>query len=650
MTDTGVTRLWQDYEYSRAYQANLGLTKNLPMFVRFYEGRQWAAPTEKTKNLPRPVINIIKMICRNKKSAILSTPVRIVYRSDDPDADTEKFNRFSEYIQKELGQEALDKRAVDDGVKKGSYFIHYFWDSEARGKNGVREGALRGEIIDPLNIHFANPRQTDEQKQKWIIIASREDVDSVRAKCDTDVNPDEIVSDSDDNKYGITEKDGDKLCTVLTRYFRMNGEVYCEKATRSTVVNKPFPISPDIEAAKREFGIDGENSRKMDAPNNALPDDAGDKSIIPHAAKAYLYPIVAGNYEKREESIYGLGEVEGLIPNQKSINFFLGMVLLNAQENAWGKYVVLPNALGGQTIRNEPGQVLVDYSNTGSGIRKMTEQSMQSMPLQVVDVITSLTRTVTGASEVMTGETMGSNMSGAAIAQLQSQALLPVEELKESFRLVKEKQGKVLAQFYKLFYKDKDFSYEREDAVRDENGAPVIENGVAQTQTVTVSDVFDGDAYKDVEFEVVVETMSGTKASAAGDINALDVLLAQNRISLKTYINSYPKDALSNKEEILKGIEQDENGQLAQLAAQNAELSAQLEALMSENARYVEAVSRVEALIKENEQLRVFIARLYGEAKEKIALGNARIAEAAGDATAFAKDIADTIGLQPNGQ
>lgn len=275
---------------------------------------------------------------------------------------------------------------------------------------------------------------------------------------------------------------------------------------------------------------------------------------------------------------------------------------------------------------------------------------MQSLPLQVVDVITSLTRTVTGASEVMTGETMGSNMSGAAIAQLQSQALLPVEELKESFRLVKEKQGKVLAQFYKLFYKDKDFSYEREDAVRDENGAPVIENGVAQTQTVTVSDVFDGDAYKDVEFEVVVETMSGTKASAAGDINALDVLLAQNRISLKTYINSYPKDALSNKEEILKGIEQDENGQLAQLAAQNAELSAQLEALMSENARYVEAVSRVEALIKENEQLRVFIARLYGEAKEKIALGNARIAEAAGDATAFAKDIADTIGLQPNGQ
>ena len=43
----------------------------------------------------------------------------------------------------------------------------------------------------------------------------------------------------------------------------------------------------------------------------------------------------------------------------------------------------------------------------------------------------------------------------------------------------------------------------------------------------------------------------------------------------------------------------------------------------------------------------MFIARLYGEAKEKIALGNARIAEAAGDATQFARDIADTIGLQP---
>ena len=104
-TTTEVTSLWEDYQNGLSYQQSSGLAKNLPKFVKFYEGDQWAAPTKNTKNLPRPVVNIIKMICRNKKSAILSVPVKIIYRAEDDMADVEKFNRFADYIQKELGQE-----------------------------------------------------------------------------------------------------------------------------------------------------------------------------------------------------------------------------------------------------------------------------------------------------------------------------------------------------------------------------------------------------------------------------------------------------------------------------------------------------------------------------------------------------------------
>ena len=50
MAERDVTSLWRDYERGQAYQASIGLTKNLPQFVRFYEGKQWPAPTEKTKN------------------------------------------------------------------------------------------------------------------------------------------------------------------------------------------------------------------------------------------------------------------------------------------------------------------------------------------------------------------------------------------------------------------------------------------------------------------------------------------------------------------------------------------------------------------------------------------------------------------------
>lgn len=640
------TTLWEDYQNGLAYQAACGLSKNLPKFVRFYEGDQWAAPTKNTKNLPRPVVNIIKMICRNKKSAILSSPVKIIYRAEDETADVEKFNRFASYIQKEIGQEGLDKKAIDDGVKKGSYFYHYYWDSEAKGKDGIREGAMRCEIIDALNIFFANPRETDEQKQKWILIASREDVDSVRAKCDSDVDKEAIVADESEDKYGTVEQEGNKLCTVLTRYFRKDGEVYWEKATKGVIVNKPTPLAPDLNAAGIQLGIE-------DAPNNSLPDNHKTDNLIPDTVQAYLYPIVVGSYEFREKSIYGLGEVEGIIPNQKAINFNLAMALLNAQEIAWGKYVVLPNALKGQTINNEPGQILIDYSNTGQGIRKMTEQTMQSQPIQLVDTLTQLTRVVTGSSEVMTGETVGSNMSGAAIAQLQSQAQQPIEELKDAFWLVKEKQGKVMAQFFKLYYDNKEFSYEEEVPKSAEN--PIVVSGIEQAKKASFTDIFNSSDYAGVDFNVVVEATSGTKATAAGDINALDLLLAKGQISIKTYLKAYPKDALSNRTEIIKGIEEDEQSQLSQLMQQVKQYEAQLAQSTQIIQQQKETVDKVVALIRENNQLKSFIANLYAESKGKITeanrqikLGNQKIAETMQDATEFASVIAG--GIQKGGQ
>ena len=651
------TTLWDDYQNGLAYQASSGLAKNIPEFVRFFEGKQWAAPTKNTKNLPRPVVNIVKMICRNKKSAILSTPVRLVYQAESEAVNTEKFNHFASYIQKEIGQEALDKKAIDDGVKKGSYFYHYYWDADAEGKDGIEEGGLRCEIIDPLSIFFSNPTETDEQKQKWILIATREDVESVRAKCDGDVDPESITSDESENKYGTVEQEGNKLCTVLTRYFRKNGEVYCEKATKSVVINKAFPIAPDLQAAKRELGIVGDE----DAPNNSLPDNNKGEELKPQGVRAYLYPVVVGNYEIRENSIYGLGEVEGIIPNQKAINFHVAMSLLNAQEIAWGKYIVLPNALRGQVINNEPGQVLVDYTNTGNGIKKMTEQAMQSQPLQLVDNIMQMTRTVTGASEVMTGEVIGANMSGAAIAQLQSQAQQPIEELRDTFWLVKEKQGRVLAQFFKLFYIQKEFTYEEEVPKVDMKGQPVLDmSGNPETEETQMSDVFDSSEFENIEFSVVVEATAGTKATAAGDINALDVLLAKGLITLKTYLKAYPEDALSNRSEILKGIEEDEQNENAQLKQQLQQATQQLEQSLALIQQQRATVDKVVSVIQENNQLKALIAQLYTEAQSKIRsaneqinLGNAKIEETTRDATEFASLIAqmqaqNMQGGQPN--
>ncbi|MBQ7307119.1 MAG: hypothetical protein IJW82_01155, partial [Clostridia bacterium] len=166
-----IDKLNKWYEEGIAYHKSIGLDK-LPTYVDFYEGKQWPAPTQKTKNLPRPVLNIIEMNGENKKSQILSSPIKLVYQSSSDNINVEKFNKFAEYQLKRLGQEELNDDAILDGIMKGSYCIYYYWDKDIPGLDGLVEGDISAQIIDPSNIIFANPNEKNVQKQDWIMIIS----------------------------------------------------------------------------------------------------------------------------------------------------------------------------------------------------------------------------------------------------------------------------------------------------------------------------------------------------------------------------------------------------------------------------------------------------------------------------------------------
>ena len=550
----------------------------------------------------------------------------------------------------------------------------------------VHGGENRGPIVTLSRTHPALVRrlfelEVPEIQDGTVVIKNISRDAGSRTKmsvwsADADVDPEKIVPDTatDENHYDTTEQEGDELCTVLIRYFRKNGEVFCEKATKSVVVNKAFPLTPDYEGALRALsaadggtspeggGIGNSRGEGMDAPNGSAPDNTSGEGqgLRPKGAKAYLYPVVVGQYERREGSIYGLGEVEGLIPNQKAINFNLAMLLLNAQQMAWGKYVVHKDALKGQVITNEPGQTIVDYTGSGQGVKRLAESGSSQQPLQLVETITQLTRSVTGASEVMTGETLGANMSGAAIAQLQSQAQQPIEELRDSFWLVKEKQGRVLAQFFKLFYREAHYTYEQKPspsplaAAPLPGGAAVAMPGMMPMQappagTVTqggkqvVEATFTGADYADVEFDVTCEAMSGTKFSAAGDINILDVLFAKGAISLKTYIQAYPDDALSNKSKLLELIDGEKGDREMQLQQQLQQTQAQLQESAALLEQQKATVDNVVSLIQENNRVKAMLGNLFAEANAKmneanaqIEAGNARIGEVEGDAQELA--------------
>lgn len=611
-----VTALWEMYENGKNYFSKTKLTENITRQRKFFEGEQWKDHNA-NDGLPRPVINIVRFITKNKISNILGTPVTIQYKSYQEKVDVEKFNNFANFITKEIGQDEADNRAVRDGGVEGTYVYHYYWDNEASGITGVKDGAVRVEVLNPLNVMFANPNETDEQKQKYIIIVSRKEVSAVKDIADKDIPKHEleiITADENESPYKEKEQDGTEYCTVITRYFRKDGEVYVEQATKYLLFNKAKSLTPNLKEALKKLGVEDE-----DTANAGLPDtNTAEHSV---EDKFYTYPIVVGSWEERKNCIYGISEVEDLIPNQKAINFSIGLQLLEIQSSM--KYIVEQNALKGQEISTEPMQVLVDYSKTGgNGIRRLSQNQLSAVPMGTIDALMGWIRMVTGATEVITGETTGANSSGVYVQALQQQALKPIEELQQRFWRVKQKQAKVLEQFFKFYYKDAHFVYEKYDKEKD--------------KMVDTPDTFNGADYKGVKFNLVATIGRASKWSDISDIGALEILLQNKALSPKAFIKAYPDSALGRKTELLKAIEEEEKStinQMADMLEQYKQTLAQYDEALKWNQK---TIDNAQSIINENEQLKAKLLELQ-----------AQKTQAQNDAQMFANHIASGNNQMP---
>lgn len=617
------TETWKQFEEGRAYLASINLDETIKTNVDFYEGRQWAKKTEKTKHLPRPVTNITRMIANNKMSSMNNKPCKIVYEADSSDKDSTAFTKFSDYQYKEMQMDKMNRRAAYNGCIKGTYIYHVFWDAEATGKKGKVTGAMRTEILDPRNVIFCNPTQIDEQKQKYIIIAVREEVEAIKESLPDGYDKEAIVAD--DEIDGKKEQDGTEICTVLIKYFKKDGEVYCEKSVKNTVIRDAFPLRPAYEEIERELFAE------EDEANANSPDDTEDtEKATPYSSyKPTLYPIAVGQYIEREDCIYGLSEVEGIIPNQKSINLTTAMILLQVQQESWSKWIVKKDALKGQKITNESGQIITDHSATGDGIKRVGGGQFNSYAMQFLDNFINSTRVVTGSTEVMSGEVISANMSGAAIAQLQAQAQQPIEETRKAFWRVQEKVGRIAEQFYRMYYHNPT-QFKTMEATA---------NGEMQV----VTNEFAASNYDDVEFTVVAKVTAGTASSPAGDIAVLDQLKAEGVITTMQWLEAYPNDALSDKNHLIELTKQAEQNKMKQLEALLVEREGQLKTVLEQNKEAMNALASVQQTNKENEQLREDIAIIYNKLRktQNDAVSLKEYADNAHeDASMFAQEIA----------
>lgn len=510
------TALWEEYRQGLDYQKKMRFHQDFPVFVDFKEGRQWPAPTERTRTLPRPVLNMIDMIVRSKRASVLDQPVSIVYKPgeapDDPvrrQMHVDAAGNLTEYARRiwnEMDMDALNSDAVDDAATNGTGIWYFYWDSTVKGGGEhAYIGELRGEVIDALNFFVANPQVSSVQKQDYILFAQRVRTKDVKRMAKEEGLSGEqiglICSDSDTSEEAYPaarqEMDGEEngKITLLTRFYRRDGEVVFDRGTRSVEIIRGRALTPD------------------GSPRRIT-----------------LYPVACMSWKKRKKCFYGIGEVEGLIPNQKLVNFTLGMQGFAVQQMGFPKVLTRPGALR-QPLTNEPGEVVTDY--VGNGISYLNPPAFSAAAGNLSDTIIQLTRVMTGTTEVVTGEALGANMAASAIIALQNQAKTPVGEIQRRYWRVMREVGRIWKEFFLTYC-----SMPR--AVMVEEGAEVTGR------------VFTGTEYAGYEFDLSVDVGASSEYSAVLAQATLDKMLDRGDITIDQYIELSDPNVAPFKEKFKK--------------------------------------------------------------------------------------------------
>ena len=572
---TPLDRIWRDWAEAGQYHAQINLERAVRVYKDYAEGsgRQERYMPD---GIPHVTIPLVPSIINQKVSTICQDDVRIEFQSNRSERAGNVMTDFCAAMLDRLGFQRIVKRWVRAGLITPASFLHCYWDEDYVGPDAVAKGSIRIEVISCLNVRVANKAVKDMQQQEWIIIASREKVKRVRNAIKDQSKRDLVKPDFADFNSDLTE-DGSETCTVLTRYFRVDGAVYFEKAVRGTMLCPPTPLDPELEILTAEAweALDPEHQHSPDMEPDGKNDSVSRNRFS-------LYPIEILVFTEDEDSYLGIADVENMIAGQNTVNAMYSLAVQNGID-IQAKYVVKEDALENQTITNEVGEVLVDHSRgSGDGIKilagtpQMTNQMLQ-LPLSLIETIKKLK----AASDVTMGD-VSKEYSATAISLLQTAAEKPTEDMVSCKEEAVQRFGRILLQFFKFYYEDTRYMFrlrsgERKD-ISKKFGIPLDEVPTRAEGRFTGTDFLD-----DV-FDVNVTVGQGGKISQATAFAFLQsfftTVVPQTKPSQqRALIDQVPRHVLPNKERLLDLIDEDENGIIAQLTAENEQLKAAVKSL-----------------------------------------------------------------------
>ena len=525
------TPIWALYEKGRNYHRLKGIYTDTDRNYRMYNGDQWGAA--KLGDVEPVQKNFIKPIVKYKVGVIHDNLYAINFSSQN--FENKEFRKEAEKICEMLNKKAariwekdkLDfkgRRITKDAAinDEGIIYVNYDIDKQTP----------LNEIIKKNDIYYGNENDDDIQTQPYILIRKRMPVSNAiemaRDEGLAESKIDMIIGDNDTfEESGEAAKDElDNMVTVVTKMYKKDGTVHFSMATRWVTIKED-----------KDTGLT-------------------------------YYPVAHYNWEEKEGSARGEGEVRFLIPNQIEVNRTEVRRVLTVKYQAYPQKIINREKVANPNAANQVGSII--YTKGGMGVDDVSKIVATLPPAQMSpdvkqlqeDLIT-VTRELAGAGDIATGQINPEDASGRAILAVDQASKAPMTEQKESYKNFIEDLAKIWLDMFIVYSQD---GIKLEEEVTDEM------TGEITTQLVDVPQ----SALQEIQAVVKVDiTPKGTfdkfaQESSIENMYVQGMFNVQRIAELKTYVKLLDDDSVMPKQKLEEAIEiiEEEQQKIAMIQAE----------------------------------------------------------------------------------
>lgn len=512
MDSINVTDIWRDYQRGRDYLNSINLFDKVETCFNMVNGDQWKG-LKYGKERP-PQLNILLPIMKSSTALVGQNIMNIEYISMNYNENRERLLKVTDMLNshakktwERLKMDKLNWEILQDAFIAGNSAYWFYDDANAK------EGKIMVEMLDTTNIMLGDEQQPDIQKQPYILVVQRKQLEDVKniarsfAVDEHDINS--IVADSDTELQinGDNEVKNNQKITVIAKLWKKDGIVHIMRATK-TVVIQP------------ETAIDG----------------------------IKRYPIAMYTWKPRKGLARGDGDIWDKIPNQISINKSLFRMEQAVKNSAYPIKAYNRDLMEDSQVAklNQPGAAVAIKGNAGTignAIGYLQPANISPYAKTYWQDLITLTRELSGSGDNLENVNP-EQASGAAIQAVMDAKLLNVNMQVAAFRQFVEDIAWI---WYEMF------------VAYNPNGLDVVietEQGDA-VQTISQLEL------RALKVDIKVDALPSTATHAAIKDSQLKSLLDSGIITFEEYVSALADDSTMPVEAFRKIVQ--ERAQMEQI-------------------------------------------------------------------------------------